>query len=139
MEADEAVLVFPEGVRGVNKLFHKRYQLQEFGNGFMRMALAAKAPIVPFAVIGAEEQAPAIYDFQPLAKLIGFPSVPIVFPQIIPLPLPVKYHIHVGAPMVFEGDPDADDEEIALRVKKVHRVIQRMINRGLEKRKGIFV
>ena len=55
---EEAVIAFPEGMRGMNKLFSERYRLQRFGFGFMRLALATKTPIVPVAVVGSEEQAP---------------------------------------------------------------------------------
>ncbi len=55
---EEVILVFPEGARGISKPFSKRYQLADFGSGFMRLALETNTPIVPVAVIGAEEQAP---------------------------------------------------------------------------------
>jgi 1-acyl-sn-glycerol-3-phosphate acyltransferase len=54
LDADEAVIAFPEGVRGMNKLYRDAYQLKEFGHGFMRLALATDTPIVPIAVIGSE-------------------------------------------------------------------------------------
>jgi hypothetical protein len=60
LEDGEAILVFPEGAKGISKPFTRRYQLQEFGLGFMRLALQTGTPIVPVAVIGAEEQAPAV-------------------------------------------------------------------------------
>ena len=56
---DEAILVFPEGARGISKTIDKRYKLERFGTGFMRLALETNTPIVPVAVVGAEEQAPA--------------------------------------------------------------------------------
>src|SRR5215217_4694585 len=74
LESDEAILVFPEGLRGINKLWPQRYQLQEFGLGFMRLALETRTPIVPVAVVGAEEQAPALMDLKPLARLLGMPA-----------------------------------------------------------------
>src|SRR5512133_3632169 len=77
LAADEAILVFPDGVRGLNKPFRERYRLQKFGIGFMRLALEASAPIVPCAVVGAEEQAPSLFDVKPLARLLGFPAFPI--------------------------------------------------------------
>jgi 1-acyl-sn-glycerol-3-phosphate acyltransferase len=138
LENDEAVLVFPEGARGINKLFAKRYQLEAFGTGFMRLALETGAPIVPVAVVGAEEQAPAIYDIKPLAKLLGFPAAPIIFPQLVPLPLPVRYHITFGPPMTFDGTGDDDDEIVGEYVKKVRNTIQRMLQASLEQRQGLF-
>ena len=70
----EAVIAFPEGVRGMNKLFSERYQLQRFGLGFMRLALATQTPIVPVAVVGSEEQAPAIANLRGLARVFGMPA-----------------------------------------------------------------
>lgn len=138
LESDEGVLVFPEGARGINKLFAQRYKMTEFGHGFMRLALETKSPIVPVALVGAEEQAPAVADIKPLAKAMGFPAFPLVLPQVVPLPLPVKYHIHFGAPMTFEGDPYDDDEIVGQHVKRVKNTIQRMLQQGLNQRTGIF-
>ena len=56
LENEEVVLVFPEGARGISKTIDKAYQLQEFGHGFMRLAMENKTPIVPVGVVGAEEQ-----------------------------------------------------------------------------------
>jgi 1-acyl-sn-glycerol-3-phosphate acyltransferase len=143
LENDEAILVFPEGVKGINKLFNQRYQLQEFGHGFMRLALKSDAPIVPIAVIGSEEQAPSLYNFKPLANLLGFPAFPITptFPLLGPLgalPYPVRYRIYFGEPMRFSGDPDEDDTEIEKKVQAVKTTIQSMIYRGLKKRRHVF-
>jgi 1-acyl-sn-glycerol-3-phosphate acyltransferase len=135
---EEGVLVFPEGVRGISKMFSQRYQLGDFGHGFMRLALATRAPVVPFAVIGAEEQAPAIADIRPLARLLGIPAAPLVFPQILPLPLPTRYRIWFGEPMEFKGNPDDDDEVVGAKVKKVKHTVQRMIEHGLKRRTSVF-
>jgi 1-acyl-sn-glycerol-3-phosphate acyltransferase len=138
LRSDEGVMVFPEGQKGINKLFPQRYQLASFGTGFMRLALETKSPIVPVAVIGAEEQAPAIADIKPLARLLGFPAMPLIFPQLLPLPLPVKYRLWFGEPMEFKGAADEDDDTVASHVKKVKNTLQRMIANGLERRSGLF-
>jgi 1-acyl-sn-glycerol-3-phosphate acyltransferase len=104
----------------------------------MRLALETGAPIVPVAVIGAEEQAPAI-NIKPLAKLLGLPALPIVpYPPFAPLPLPVKYRLYFGEPMHFTGDPDDDDEVLDDKVKQVRRTIQSMIHVGLREREHVF-
>jgi 1-acyl-sn-glycerol-3-phosphate acyltransferase len=137
LERDEAILVFPEGLKGMSKLFHERYQLQDFGLGFMRLALQTNTPVVPVAVIGAEEQAPAFFHFKPLAKLLGFPVFPIT-PTIVPLPLPTKYRLRFGAPLTFEGRADDDDAELEKKVARVRGAIDAMLREGLRARGGIF-
>lgn len=135
LEADEAVLVFPEGARGINKMWTERYNLKPFSRGFMRLALATDAPIVPIAVIGAEEQALALLNIKPLAKLLNMPAVPVT-PTLLPLPLPTKYRIYFGKPLRFRGDPDDDDETIDRKVKQVVTKVQRLIREGLRAREG---
>lgn len=137
LEADEAVLVFPEGVKAISKLFPQRYQLHEFNLGFMRLALETNTPIVPIALVGAEEQAPALFDAKPIAKLLGFPAFPIT-PYGLPVPLPTKYRIYFGDPLFFTGRPDDDDAELEKKVKIVRAAVQTMLEQGLKERKAIF-
>lgn len=139
LEDEEAILVFPEGTRGIAKPFSKRYQLQQFGLGFMRLALSTHTPIVPIAVIGAEEQAPAI-NVKPLARLLGAPAFPLMpFPPFFPIvPLPSKYRLYFGEALHFEGDPDDDDEVVEGYVRTVKNSVQSMIQLGLKERKHVF-
>lgn len=140
LEQEEPLLVFPEGMRGVTKTFDKRYQLMDFGLGFMRLALETDTPIVPVAVVGAEEQYISVGNMKRLAKLLHLPSLPLM-PQLMlgfPLPLPTKYHLHFGEPLRFRGDPDDDDSVIEEKVWVVKQTIQSMLNRGLKQRQGIF-
>ncbi len=143
LNRDEAILVFPEGARGISKTIDKRYQLQRFGTGFMRLALETNTPIVPVAVVGAEEQAPSLYNLRSLAKAMHMPAFPVTptFPLMGPLglvPLPTRYRIYFGEPLSFKGYGDEEDEYIEARVHKVKEEINRMIQRGLAERQGIF-
>ncbi|HEY8517482.1 MAG TPA: lysophospholipid acyltransferase family protein [Candidatus Binatia bacterium] len=143
LRREEAVIAFPEGVRGLNKPYTQRYRLQRFGLGFMRLALEADCPIVPAVVIGSEEQAPAIANVEPLGRLIGAPAFPITltFPWLGPLgllPLPVKYHIYIGAPMHFSGNPHDEDAVIEAKVQEVRDEMRAMIECGLRTRRSIF-
>jgi 1-acyl-sn-glycerol-3-phosphate acyltransferase len=143
LERDEAVIAFPEGVRGISKLFWERYQLKRFGTGFMRLALEAKAPIVPVAIVGSEEQTIALANLEALGKRLGLPAFPITltWPWLGPLgliPLPVKYRIYWGEPMNFTGRENEDDAAMEERVEKVRARIQEMLDEGLAKRESWF-
>lgn len=140
---DEAVIAFPEGVRGMNKLYTEAYKLQRFGLGFMRLAVATNTPIVPVAVVGSEEQAPAIANLMPIARLLGMPAFPITltWPWLGPLgliPLPVKYRIAFGAPMRFTGNANDEDRVVERQVRKVKETIQGMLDRGVRERGSAF-
>lgn len=141
LEHEEALLVFPEGIRGISKPWSKRYQLGEFGLGFMRLAMETHTPIVPVAVVGAEEQYISLGNFEALAKVLHAPTIPILPQLLLPfgaLPLPTRYRIYFGEPMRFDGDPDDDDAVIEEKVFAVKATIQSMLKHGLETRKGIF-
>ncbi|MDE0885437.1 MAG: lysophospholipid acyltransferase family protein [Myxococcota bacterium] len=143
LDAGECVMVFPEGVRGMNKLYEDRYRLMRFGLGFMRLALETNTPIVPVSIIGSEEQQPGLANLSGLARLFGMPALPLTptFPLLGPLgllPLPVKYHLYFGEPMSFEGDASEDDADIEDRVDRVRAAIEEGFERGLAERSGIF-
>jgi 1-acyl-sn-glycerol-3-phosphate acyltransferase len=140
----EAILVFPEGARGISKTFDKRYQLERFGQGFMRLALETKTPIVPIAVVGAEEQAPALANLESLAKLFSMPAFPVTptFPLLGPaglLPYPSRYSIYFGEPMTFEGNGDEEDEVVFGFVSEVKQKIESMLEVGLAARTSIYL
>ena len=137
LAADEALLVFPEGTRGLNKPFSERYTLKDFGLGFLRLALESHAPIVPVGVVGAEEQAPGIFDLKPIANLFAFPHFPIT-PTVLPFPLPVRYRLWFGQPLRFDGSPDDEDAVLEAKVARVKGAVATQIALGLEQRKHVF-
>jgi 1-acyl-sn-glycerol-3-phosphate acyltransferase len=137
----EPILVFPEGTRGLAKTFQHRYELTDFGLGFMRLALESDTPIVPLAVIGAEEQYISLANMRSVAKALHVPSFPVIPQLFIPggqLPLPTRYRLHFGEPLHFRGDPDDDDSVIEEKVWVVKATIQSMLNKGLMERKSLF-
>jgi 1-acyl-sn-glycerol-3-phosphate acyltransferase len=143
LEDGECVAVFPEGVRGMNKTFDQAYQLQRFGTGFVRLALATKTPIVPVGIVGSEEQQPGIANIESLGRLLGMPALPITlgFPWLGPLgllPMPVKYWIGFGDPIWFEGSGDEEDIEVAGLVDQVRAGIETQLEHGRNQREGIF-
>jgi 1-acyl-sn-glycerol-3-phosphate acyltransferase len=140
LERDELILAFPEGVRGISKPYTRRYQLEEFGQGFMRLALATRSPVVPVAVIGAEEQYISVGNLEWAARAIGLPALPVLPQLVMPgglLPLPTKYRIYFGEPLSFEGDPE-DERLVGEHVWLVRQTIQRLLVQGLERRRNVF-
>lgn len=133
LERKEAVIVFPEGIRGSGKLYKDRYKLMRFGNGFMHLAMKYNAPIVPVGVVGCEETIPAFANIKPLAKLLGIPYAPVALPFI----LPAKVILHFGEPMHFESG-DVTEDEITRRVEGVKAAISELIDKGLNERKRLF-
>lgn len=145
---EQPVLVFPEGVKGFGKPFEERYRLQRFGRGgFVEIALETEAPIVPVAVIGAEEIYPKLGESDPLARLIGAPYFPITptFPLLGPLgllPLPSRWRIEFLEPIDLSGYGPGSSEDRALVfdiAEQVRDRIQAALHRGLVERGPAFL
>nr|WP_239114825.1 lysophospholipid acyltransferase family protein [Planotetraspora kaengkrachanensis] len=143
----ELVGVFPEGFKGVGKPFSQRYKLQRFGRGgFVTSAVRAGTPIVPCAIVGAEEIYPKIGDFSTLARVLGLPYLPITpfFPWLGPLgliPLPSKWLIEFGEPIrTDQYDPeDADDPMLVFNLTdQVREAIQQQLDALLLRRGPAF-
>jgi 1-acyl-sn-glycerol-3-phosphate acyltransferase len=142
LEMGEVLLAFPEGIRGVSKPFERRYQLEQFGLGFMRLAIETDTPIVPVAVIGAEEQYVSLGNLKWAARLLDIPVFPLIPQMFVPgaqMPLPTKYRIHFGEPMRFKGGPDDDDTLVGEKVWLVRQTISDMLRRGLASRRSVFL
>jgi 1-acyl-sn-glycerol-3-phosphate acyltransferase len=105
LAAGELVGVFPEGFKGIGKPFSERYRLQRFGRGgFAATAIAAGVPIIPCAIVGAEEIYPMIGNAGSLARMLGLPYFPLtpLFPWLGPLgaiPLPSNWIIEFCPPV----------------------------------------
>ena len=143
----ELVGVFPEGVKGVGKPFRSRYKLARFGRGgFVRLALRTGAPIVPCAVVGAEEIHPNLMTANWVGRPLGLPYLPITptFPLLGPLgfvPLPTKWTIDFAEPIdVTDYGPEGADDPILVNrlSEQVRAVIQRMIDGRLARRRSIW-
>ena len=77
LDAGQLIGVFPEGVQGIGKPFKKRYQLQRFGRGgFVKLALRTRSPILPVAVVGAEESYPMIARVRWFRRSLDIPYLP---------------------------------------------------------------
>jgi 1-acyl-sn-glycerol-3-phosphate acyltransferase len=115
-EQQQLALVFPEGTKGTGKTVKERYQLRRFGRGgFVQIAMRAGVPIIPIAVVGAEEAMPILWKSNSLAKLLGIPYFPITANMVVGAPLgpagmlmdlPSKIRIRVLDPVHFDVEPD---------------------------------
>ncbi len=145
---DHLVAVFPEGIKGVGKHYRNRYRLQRFGRGgFIKLALKTGSPIIPTAVIGAEEIHPLIYKSTLLARPLGIPYIPVT--PTLPLlgllglvPLPSKWTILFGEPIDLSakyGPEDAEDQLLVNRLSEtVREKIQAMVIEALKNRRSVW-
>jgi 1-acyl-sn-glycerol-3-phosphate acyltransferase len=147
LRAGELVGVFPEGFRGIGKPFSERYQLRRFGRGgFAVTAIRARVPIIPCAIVGAEEIFPMIGNAKPLARLLGLPYFPItpLFPWLGPvgaIPLPSQWIIEFCPPVPTSGYPASaarDPAVIAELADTVRDTIQRKLDDLLVERGPAF-
>jgi 1-acyl-sn-glycerol-3-phosphate acyltransferase len=136
LENGELALVFPEGTPGIGKGFKNRYQLQEWRVGHAELALRHKVPVIPVAVIGAEEAWPGIARLDSF-HAFGAPFLPI---PATPLPMPARIHVHYGEPLVLhERFSDADDPAAVRQAAAlVKAAVQTLIAAGLAQRRGVF-
>lgn len=121
---EQVVAVFPEGIQGIGKLYRDRYRLQRFGRGgFVKLALRTRSPIIPVAVVGAEEATPMLAKITWLARLLGLPHLPVtpLFPLFGPaglLPLPSKWLVRFGEPIDLASEAGAEDAQDRLLVAR---------------------
>jgi 1-acyl-sn-glycerol-3-phosphate acyltransferase len=140
-ERGHLVGVFPEGLRGIGKLYRERYRLTKFGRGgFVRLARAAQVPIIPIAIVGAEETHPVVAKLVRLAKPFGLPYIPITptFPILGPLgllPVPAKWSIQIGKPIPPTVQSGSDILEVA---ENVRSIVDRMIADLLLERRSVL-
>jgi 1-acyl-sn-glycerol-3-phosphate acyltransferase len=129
-----AVLTFPEGARALARPFRDRYRMAPFGRGFVHVGLETGAPVIPVAVIGAEEEAPLLANPAWLRRLLRTPVAPIT-PTLF-VPLPVRYRIHFGTALRMSGPATADG--VGREVERVRRAIDDLVRYGLARREHLF-
>ena len=147
LTSGELVGVWPEGFKGIGKPYKERYRLQRFGRGgYVSSAITAGVPIIPTAIVGAEEIYPIIGDLPLVARLLGSPYFPVtpLFPWLGPLgmiPLPSKWIIEFGEPIPTDemGADDADDPMVVFNLgDQVREAIQHNLYTLLQERRSVF-
>jgi 1-acyl-sn-glycerol-3-phosphate acyltransferase len=147
-DEEQLVLVFPEGRKGTEKLYKDRYKLRRFGRGgFVAAAMRAGTPIVPVAVIGAEEAMPAFAQLGALQKLTGLLYFPITptFPHFGLLGfagyLPAKFRIRFLDPIATDdlGDEPWEDRALVQEIaEEVRARIQEELIDMVGKRRSVW-
>ena len=147
LRAGELVGVFPEGFKGIGKPFTERYHLQRFGRGgFAATAIRADVPLVPCAIVGAEEIYPMIGNAKPIAEWLRLPYFPItpMFPWLGPIgvvPLPSRWIIEFCPPVPTNGYQPGDESDPAAVTDlsgRVRGTIQRKLDDLLAERGPAF-
>jgi 1-acyl-sn-glycerol-3-phosphate acyltransferase len=138
LERGELIAIFPEGVTGPAKRFRDRYQLQEWRVGHAELAIRHRAPVVPVAIVGAEESWTVAWKLRGL-HAFGAPYLPVPASLV---PLPARYHLRYGAPIALhDGVPpdQADDPDAAAAAAARTRAgVEEQLGHALAARGGVF-
>ena len=147
-EQQQLVLVFPEGSKGPGKTYNERYRLRRFGRGgFVEIAMRAGVPVVPIAVVGAEESMPIVANIAPVAKMLGLPYLPITANMLLLGPLgvaayfPAKFKLKVLDPVHFDVPPDQprySKSRVMDESEKIRQRIQDELYQMLKTRKSVW-
>lgn len=146
LEREARVLVYFGGDLDAYRAHARRHEIV-FGrrSGFIKVALRARAPIVPVVSIGAHESFRVLHDGVALARLLGLKRLARV--EVLPLiaglpwglwvgplpsvPLPVRMHLRVLPPIEWPelGPEAASDPAVVDRCfVDVLRVMQRALD-----------
>jgi 1-acyl-sn-glycerol-3-phosphate acyltransferase len=133
----ESILVFPEGVRGISKNTPDFYKLKSFSQGFYRIAIQKKTPILPVCVIGAEEMFPFVFHANKLARFLKVPALPITA-NLIPLPSPIDIYIGKEIPIPDHLEDESPEKDIKENVYHIEHTIKRLLIQGLKNRRPFY-
>ena len=147
-EQQQLVLVFPEGSKGPGKTYNERYRLRRFGRGgFVEIAMRAGVPIIPIAVVGAEESMPILFKVPSVARALGAPYFPVTAnmafgPLGALVHFPAKFKLRVLDPVTF---PDVEPDQprysrsrIMDESEKIRDHIQQELYSMLRERRSIW-
>lgn len=136
-QQNQLALVFPEGTKGTSKTYHERYRLRRFGRGgFVEIAMRAGVPIIPIAVVGAEEAMPTLFKLPAVAKAFGLPYFPITAnmafgPLGAAVPFPAKFKLRVLEPVTLDDVAPDQDRYSRSRIMDESEAIRQQIQEAL--------
>ena len=144
----QLVLVFPEGTKGTGKHYSQRYQLRRFGRGgFVEIAMRSGVPVIPLAVVGAEESMPILWKSNRLAKMLNVPYVPVTANMLALGPLglagyfPAKFKIRVLPPVQFDVLPNQERysrSRVMEESERIRKMVQEALYDMLRTRKSVW-
>lgn len=144
----QLALVFPEGTKGPSKTYTDRYRLRRFGRGgFVEIAMRAGVPVIPIAVVGAEESMPIVLRLPSVARALGVPYVPITANMLAFGPLglglyfPAKFKLRVLEPVVFDVPPGQErysKSRVMDEAEKIRMQLQETLYDMLRERQSVW-
>ncbi|HMK62432.1 MAG TPA: lysophospholipid acyltransferase family protein [Acidimicrobiales bacterium] len=144
----DLVLVFPEGTKGPSKTYTDRYRLRRFGRGgFVEIAMRAGVPVIPIAVVGAEESMPIMFRLPTVARVLGVPYVPVTANMLAFGPLgvllyfPAKFKLRVLDPVTFDVPPGQErysKSRVMDEAEKIRSCLQETLYAMLQERRSIW-
>jgi 1-acyl-sn-glycerol-3-phosphate acyltransferase len=144
----QLVLVFPEGTKGPSKTYTDRYRLRRFGRGgFVEIAMRAGVPVIPIAVVGAEESMPILFRAPRLAKLLGVPYFPVTAnmmafgPLGLGLYFPSKFKLRVLDPVTFNVPADQErysKSRVMEEAETIRMQLQETLYEMLRERRSVW-
>jgi 1-acyl-sn-glycerol-3-phosphate acyltransferase len=147
-EQQQLALVFPEGTKGTSKSFTDRYQLRRFGRGgFVEIAMRAGVPVIPIAVVGAEEAMPVVLRLPSVARALGLPYFPITAnvlamgPLGVVTPFPAKFKLRVLPPVSFDVPADQErysKSRIMEESERIRSLLQESVYDMLRDRRSVW-
>jgi 1-acyl-sn-glycerol-3-phosphate acyltransferase len=120
----QLVVVFPEGPRASGKPLRARYRLRRFdGLEFVGAALRARVPIVPVAVLGAEEASPTVASLPGLGRRLRLPLG-------TPVPFPAKFRLRFLQP-IHTDTLELDSWRDAVRAQELGEEVRTLLQENL--------
>jgi len=125
LNKNNLLIVFPEAEQGNFKPINRKYRLQDFRPGFVRMAERTRAPIIPVVIIGAEETHINLGQLKVLDQLLPLP--------LNLFPLPAKWKIKILPPVRFSAVGSTDEFVAGVRTR-----MQTELNREVSNRSYVY-
>ena len=147
-DQQQLALVFPEGTKATSKTYADRYRLRRFGRGgFVEIAMRAGVPIIPIAVVGAEESMPILFRMNGVAKALKLPYFPVTVNSLLLGPLgyvtylPAKFKLRVLDPITFDVEPGLErysKSRVMDEAERIRAIMQDTLHDMLRERRSVW-